>query len=110
MYDFISICSDRLYSKKIRVNQLDEYIVTILQFTKKSNLIYIKEIDGEVIRIMGIPANSQGNYAFDSLDGIEEINLIEIAVPWSINDVLEKKITDLANAIAKDFSWMIDES
>jgi hypothetical protein len=44
-------------------------------------LIYSKEIGGEVIKIMGIFANSQGNYAFDSLDGIEEINLIEIAIP-----------------------------
>lgn len=81
MYDFISICSDRIYSKKIRTEQLDEYILLNLQFTKESNLIYSKEIGGEVIKIMGIFANSQGNYAFDSLDGIEEINLIEIAIP-----------------------------
>lgn len=39
----------------------------------------------------------------------EEINLIEIDVPINIDDTLELVISDIANAIVKEFSWIIDE-
>ncbi|WP_240421804.1 hypothetical protein [Paenibacillus periandrae] len=109
MYDFISICSDAMYSKKIRTEVLEEYLVSMLKFTKESNLIFSMESGGEIVRITGIPANSQGNYAFNSLEGVEEVNLIEIAVPWKINDDSEKVISDIAKAITKEYAWIIDE-
>lgn len=110
MYDFISIYSDTLHSKYIRTVVFEKYLLSDLKFNKESNLKFFKEIGGEVLRINGIPANSQGNYAYDSLEGVEEINLIEIAVPWKITGDSEKKVIDIANDIAKQFSWMIDES
>ncbi|MFF2484622.1 hypothetical protein [Paenibacillus sp. NPDC058071] len=110
MYDFISICSDTLHSKYIRSVVLEEYLLSDLKFNKESNLSFFKFIAGEKIRINGIPANSQGNYAYDSLEGVEEINLIEIAVPWKITGDSEKEVIDIANDIAKQFSWMINES
>ena len=70
---------------------------------------FYKEIGGEVINITGIPANTQGNYAFNSLEGVEEISLIEIAIPWMINDNLEKSISDIVNAIVNEYSWIVDE-
>ncbi|MFB6362581.1 hypothetical protein ACFCP7_00790 [Paenibacillus elgii] len=91
MYDFISIYSDTLHSKYIRTEVLEKYLVSNLKFNKESNLMFFKEISGEIIKINGIPANSQGNYAYDSLEGVEKINLIEIAVPWKIEDDSKKK-------------------
>lgn len=110
MYAFISICSDTLHSKYIRTVVLEEYLLSHLKFNKESNLKFFKEIGGEVIRINGIPASSQGNYAYDSLEGVEEINMIELAVPWKITGDSEKEVIDIANDIAKQFLWMIDES
>lgn len=46
----------------------------------------------------------------NSLDGVEEINLIEIDIPEKINDDLEKVIFHIARAIAKEYSWVIDEN
>ncbi|WP_240632989.1 hypothetical protein [Paenibacillus montanisoli] len=55
-------------------------------------------------------ADKIGNYGFNTLDGIEEVNLIEIDLPRYIDDMLEQTITEIAIAIANEFSWEIDEN
>ncbi|RXZ79529.1 hypothetical protein EBB07_22640 [Paenibacillaceae bacterium] len=108
MYDYVSIYSDETYSGKIRAKVMDDYLTSVLKFTRDSNLKFSKEIRGEVVTVTGIPTDSQGSYAFDSLEGIEEINLIEIDIPMNSNYELEQEILAIANAIARQFSWTID--
>lgn len=52
----------------------------------------------------GIMADVNGNYAFDNLDGVEEVNLIEIEVHDSIDEKIEDEITRIAFAIAAEYS------
>lgn len=108
MYGYLSIYSDPKYSRQIKTEVLEQYLISKLYFTKDSNLKFSKEMDGQFIRLTGIPANSKGNYAFNSLEGVEEINLIEIDIPTIINEDIERAISDIAEAIAKEFSWIID--
>lgn len=107
MYDYISIHSND-YSLKIKSGVLENFII-YLGFKKVSHLEFIKEINGERIKITGILADLDCCYSFDALDGIEEINLIEIDLPLYIDDNLEQVISKLAIDIAKKFSWIIDE-
>lgn len=108
MYDYISIHSEN-YTKKIKSKVLEQYLTSQLGFTTVSHLTFSKEVSGEFIRLTGIPANSNGNYAINTLEGVEEINLIEIDVPMNLDSTLELVLSDIANAIVKDFSWIIDE-
>lgn len=107
MYDYISIYSDENYSKKIRTETLEKYLLATLNLRKESSLKFSKEIDGVRIILTGILANENGNYAFDTLNGVEEINLIEVDVPNSIDAGIEDAITRLAVAIATEYSWCI---
>ncbi|SDW22047.1 hypothetical protein [Paenibacillus sp. CF384] len=108
MYYYISIHSDD-YTKKVKSKVLEQYLIHILEFEKASHLTFFKEIYGELIKIRGITSDNDGNYGFDTLEGIEEVNLIEIDFPNYINDILEQTIAAIATAIAKEFSWIIDE-
>ncbi|WP_163855972.1 hypothetical protein [Paenibacillus elgii] len=108
MYDYISIHSEN-YMKKIKSKDLEQYLTSQLGFTTESHLRFSKEVSGEFISLTGIPANSNGNYAINTLEGVEEINLIEIDVPMNLDDTLELVLSDIANAIVKEFSWIIDE-
>ncbi|WP_429311216.1 hypothetical protein [Paenibacillus mucilaginosus] len=66
-------------------------------------------MSGETICLTGIVANAQGGYAFDTLDGIQEINLIEIDVPMNTDEALEEELRQMAYAIASHSSWVVDE-
>lgn len=107
LYDYIMLCSDATYSGKIKTDVFEKYLLMTLNLRKDSSLKFSKELNGQYIRITGILANSYGNYAFNTLDGVEEINLIEIDVPSFIDDEIEKEILRIAFAIAKEFSWDI---
>ncbi|CAH1226857.1 hypothetical protein PAECIP111891_06014 [Paenibacillus allorhizoplanae] len=109
MYYYISIHSDD-YTQKIKSEVLEHYLLSKFGFTKVGHLKFIKEINGETVEIMGIPANPNGGYAFNTLDGIEEVNLIEIDLPRYIDGNLEHSISEIAISIAKEFSWMIDDN
>ncbi|MDQ0059928.1 hypothetical protein [Paenibacillus harenae] len=108
MYDYISIHSDD-YTKKVTSKNLEHYLINNLGFEKVSHLTFYKELHGEPIELRGIPAELDGSYAFNTLEGVEEVNLIEIDLPRSISDILEHAITGIAIAISKEFSWIIDE-
>jgi hypothetical protein len=43
-----------------------------------------------------------------SLEGGEEVNLIEIDVPLKLNPAIEEAITQTAYAIAGELSWLVD--
>lgn len=108
MYVYISIHSDD-YTNKVKSEILEQYLISNLGFEKVSHLKFCKELHGERIRLTGIPAGLNGNYAFDTLEGIEEVNLIEIDLPSYINNILEIAISNVAIAISNEFSWIIDE-
>lgn len=108
MYDYIGIHSEK-YITKIKTKELEQYLCFNLCFSKDSNLKYFKEINGQLVRATGIPADTNGGYAFNSLDGIEEINLIKLDIPKYLDNTLERAILDIANAIANEFSWTIDD-
>jgi hypothetical protein len=108
MYDYISIHSDD-YSKKVMSRNLEHYLISNLGFEKVSHLTFNKELHGEPIKVRGIPAELDGSYAVYTLEGVEEVNLIEIDLPRSISDILELAIRGIAIAISKEFSWIIDE-
>ncbi|WP_426451955.1 hypothetical protein ACP26L_07715 [Paenibacillus sp. S-38] len=108
MYDYISIHYHD-YTNKIRTDILENYLTRSLGFTKVSHLRFTKEVIGEVVNLTGIHANLNGSYAFNTLEGIEEVNLIEIDVPRYTNDIIEKTISEIAVQITKEFSWIIDE-
>lgn len=109
MYDFINISSDATYSQRIKADVLEEYLTSVQKFSKESHLKFFKEIGGEKIKIMGIPADSHGNYGFNSLEGVIDINLIEIAVSWTLDDTFQEEISGIANAIAKQYYWIIED-
>ncbi|MGO4374375.1 hypothetical protein [Paenibacillus sp. 2TAB19] len=108
MYDYISIHSDD-YTKKVTSKNLEHYLTCHLGYEKVSHLTFYKELHGDPIRVRGIPAELDGSYAIYTLDGFEEVNLIEIDLPRSISDILEHAITGVAISISKEFSWIIDE-
>lgn len=108
MYGYISIHSDD-YTKKVNSRILEQYLISKLGFEKVASLIFSKELYGERIWVTGIPADPNGNYAFNTLDGIDEVNLVEINLPRSINNNLESVITGIAIAISNELSWYIDE-
>lgn len=107
MYDYISLYSDDNYSGRIKTEVLEEYLLSTLNLRKESNLKFSKELNGVRIIITGITADANGNYAFDTLDGVEEVNLIEIEVPCSIDEKIEDEITGIAFAIAAEYSWCV---
>jgi hypothetical protein len=107
LYDYISIFSEG-YSNKIKTKVFEEFIISHLKFEKVSNLIFTKKYDEATIRVTGILANSQGNYAIDTLENVEEINLIEIDIQSYINDHIENTILEITKAIANEYSWLVD--
>lgn len=108
MYDYISIHSDD-YTKNVKSKILEQYLISNLAFEKVSHLTFCKELHGERIRLRGIQAGLDGNYAYDTLEGIEEVNLIEIDLPSYIIDTLDHAIANIAIAISNRFSWIIDK-
>lgn len=108
MYDYVMIYSDAHYEATIPAREISQFLVDTLAFQKTSHLKFHKEIAGEIIRITGIQANSSGGYAFDSLEGVEEINLLEIDLPNHLSQELEDHVRATANRIASQFSWIID--
>lgn len=65
-------------------------------------------ICGELVTAQGISANQKGNYAFDTLDDVKEINLIEIDIPQASTVQMEDEIKEIVYAIAEEFSWIVD--
>lgn len=108
MYYYISIHSDD-YTKKVNAGLLEQYLICELGFEKVRHLIFCKELYGDRIWLKGLPSDLNGCYAIYTLEGVEEVNLIEIDLPRNINDILENAIASIAMAIAKEFSWIIDE-
>ncbi len=107
MYDYICLYSDDNYSGRIKTEVLEKYLLTTLNLCKESSLKFSKEFNGVRIVITGISADANGNYAFDTLDGVEEINLIEIEIPDSLDEKIEEEITRIAIAIASEYSWCV---
>ena len=108
MYDYIMVYSDDQYQKTIQSFEIEQFCIIELGLIPISKLKFYKNIDGEEIIVTGILANSNGGYAFDTLDDVEEINLIEIDIPDKLTYEIEKEILDLSNAIASKFSWKVD--
>lgn len=108
MYDYIMIYSDVVYKNNIKTEAIEQFFVEILEFKKTSSLKFSKEVCNELVTATGILADPNGNYAFDTLDGYEEINLIEIVIPHKMTYEIEEEIKSMANAIANEFSWLID--
>ncbi|ULO08524.1 hypothetical protein H1230_06875 [Paenibacillus sp. 19GGS1-52] len=96
------------YRTTIKTNDIEQFLSQSLGLTKVDRLRFSKEICGELIRITGLIANLNGSYAFDTLDGIEEINLIEIDLPVRTNKEIENTILQITNEIAKEYNWIID--
>lgn len=107
MYDYISLYSDDNYSKRIKTEVLEGYLLKSLNLRKEGSLKFSKELNGIRIILTGIMADTDGNYAFDNLEGIEEVNLIEIEIPDNINKKIEDEITRIAFDIAGEYSWCV---
>lgn len=108
MYDYIMIYSDEQYEKTIQTFEMEQFCIAELGLKPISKLRFHKNINGEEIMVTGIFANTNGGYAFDTLDNVEEINLVEIDIPDKLTDEMEKEILAVANAIAGRFSWKVD--
>lgn len=102
------VYSDEQYRTTIKTNDIEQFLIGALDLKPISKLRFSKELSGALIIVTGILADSNGSYAFDSLDGVEEINLIEIDVPVKINQEIMDEILYIADAIANEFSWIID--
>lgn len=109
LYDYINIYSDEHYAGRIKTVDIERFFLDVLEFEKTSSLSFSKVVCGKEVRATGYLANAQGGYAFYTLDGIEEINLIEIDIPLQMNMKLEKFILATAYQIAKQYSWIVDE-
>ncbi|TXK68118.1 hypothetical protein [Paenibacillus sp. N3.4] len=73
MYDFISIFSDETHSQRIEATLLEAFLISELKLSKESHLKFFKEIGGEKITIMGIPANSNGATVLIHLKGLKTL-------------------------------------
>lgn len=109
LYDYISIYSDPNYIGRVQTIDIEYFFLTELKFDKIRNLRFSKMIQGELVIATGILAKPNGNYSYDTLDEIEEINLIEIDIPFHMTIELQASILKIANQIAQTFSWHIDE-
>ncbi|MCZ1265969.1 MULTISPECIES: hypothetical protein [Paenibacillus] len=109
LYDYLQIYSDENYTKKVKNVDIEQFFTQSLVFKKISNLRFSKIIYGESVTATGILADSNGGYAFETLEGVEEINLIEIDIPLMIDSEIETEILEIANAIASKYSWIIEE-
>ncbi|MEK5033921.1 hypothetical protein MKY96_20885 [Paenibacillus sp. FSL R7-0302] len=79
-------------------------------FDKIGPLSFSKAFHGAHIGVKGISANSDGSYAYYTLEGIEAVNLVEVILPATkIDEPLERAITGLVMAIVDEFGWCIDE-
>lgn len=108
MYDYISIHSAG-YAKTVRTEVLERFFISSMGFDKICPLSFSKAFHGTHIGVKGISANSDGSYAYYTLEGIEAVNLVEVMLPAMIDEQLEHAITALAMAIADEFGWCIDE-
>jgi hypothetical protein len=108
MYDYLKIYSDNHYEMKVKEEHIEQFLIKKLNFIQVSKMRFSIEINGELITATGILADSNGNYAFNSLDDLTEINLIEIDIPDRMNNDIEEEINNIANAIANEFSWLIE--
>ncbi|MEK3834206.1 MULTISPECIES: hypothetical protein [unclassified Paenibacillus] len=108
VYDYISIHSAG-YAKTVRTEVLVRFIVQTLGFEQTGPLQFSKRLHGTHVGLKGISANSDGSYAYYTLEGIEEVNLVEVILPAMMDEQLEHAITGLAMAIADEFGWCIDE-
>ncbi|MMZ69580.1 hypothetical protein D1872_324450 [compost metagenome] len=87
---------------------MEEFLIGSLGLKRTSKLRFLREISGEIVRVTGILVNSDGSYSFNTLDDVEEINLIEIDVPAKLNQDITDAIIEIAETIANKFSWVID--
>lgn len=108
LYDYLIIYSDEVYKNSIKAIDFKQFMTRTLGFEESTKLRFYKEICGEMIRLTGIQANSNGSYAFETLDGVEDINLIEIDVPNRIDHEIENEVLKIANIIAKKYAWIVD--
>lgn len=108
MYNYISIHS-KDYLTALKSEELEKYLSNELGFIRISHLKFNRTINGVDVNITGIHASIDGNYAFDTLDGVEEVNLIEINLPPITDESFEQELADIAKAIAKKCSWIIDD-
>lgn len=110
MYDYISIHSVD-YAKSVKTEVLERFVVGTLGFEQTGPLQFTKalHVHGAHVGLKGIAANADGSYAYYTLEGIEEVNLIEVILPAMIDEPLERAITGLVMAIVDEFHWCIDE-
>ncbi|OMG01591.1 hypothetical protein BK146_05875 [Paenibacillus sp. FSL R7-0333] len=109
VYDYISIHSAG-YAKTVRTEVLERFFISTMRFEKIGPLSFSKALHGAHIGVKGISANSDGSYAYYTLEGIEEVNLVEVILPATkIDEPLERAITGLVMAIVDEFHWCIDE-
>ncbi|WP_339313187.1 hypothetical protein [Paenibacillus sp. FSL M7-0896] len=108
VYDYISIHSAG-YAKTVRTEVLERFFISTMRFEKIGPLSFSKALHGAHIGVKGISANSDGSYAYYTLEGIEEVNLVEVILPVMMDKQLEHAITALAMAIVDEFHWCIDE-
>ncbi|WP_340022015.1 hypothetical protein MHI24_23920 [Paenibacillus sp. FSL K6-1096] len=108
MYDYISIHSMD-YAKTVRTEVLERFVVQNLGFEQTGPLQFTKALDGAHVGLKGIAANADGSYAYYTLEGVEEVNLVEVILPAMIDEPLEGAITGLVMAIVDEFHWCIDE-
>lgn len=109
MYDYISIHSMD-YSKSVKTEVLEQFVVETLGFEQTGPLRFSKALYGAHVGLKGLSANSNGSYAYYTLEGIEAVNLVEVILPATkIDEPLERAITGLVMAIAGEFGWCIDE-
>lgn len=111
MYDYISIHSAG-YAKTVRTEVLERFVVGTLGFEQTGPLQFTKTLHshGAHVGLKGIAANADGSYAYYTLEGVEEVNLVEVILPATmIDEPLERAITGLVMAIVDEFGWCIDE-
>ncbi|MEK4854209.1 hypothetical protein NST04_30535 [Paenibacillus sp. FSL H7-0756] len=109
MYDYISIHSID-YATSVKTEVLERFVVQTLGFEKTGPLQFSKALYGAHVGLKGIAANPDGSYAYYTLEGVEEVNLVEVILPTTkIDAPLERAITGLVMAIVDEYGWCIDE-
>ncbi len=109
MYDYISIRKDKKYSQKIQVSEMVSISQSVLGLKKIGNVSFLKEVGKYKINIIGILANSDGNYAYNDNYEFSEINLIEINIPQGAEDEHAQEILSLAKSFALPLNWEVED-
>ena len=105
MYRYLNIRSDKDYSEFLETHKVKKLLSGLKGFIEDDYQVY-KSTKGNPWTIINLlEADKEGNYSLNKAEQKEKINLIEIIC----SETDEQWYNELAEIVAKQFSWEVKE-